>query len=121
MEKVVGIGGVFFKAKDPKALAAWYLANLGVPVPAGQTYGVFASAGAEEQTAWSLFPNDSAHFGSSQARMMINYRVNNLVAMLAQLRAAGAIVDEKMEEYDFGKFGWATDPEGNRFELWEPR
>ena len=90
MEQVLGIGGVFFKARDPKALAAWYREHLGVPVDPGQTYGAFMSAAAGEQTVWSVFPADTSYFGSGPAPFMVNYRVRNLDAMLAQLRAAGA-------------------------------
>src|ERR1700675_1948290 len=121
LEQVVGIGGVFFKARDPKALAAWYREHLGVPVEPEHTYGAFTSAAAGEQAVWSAFPADTSYFGSGPAPFMVNYRVRNLDAMLAQLRAAGAQVDDRVEDYDFGRFGWATDPEGNRFELWEPR
>jgi predicted enzyme related to lactoylglutathione lyase len=121
MERILGIGGVFFKARDPQALAAWYREHLGVPVEAGQTYGALKSAAAGEQTIWSAFPADTAYFGPGSARFMVNYRVRSLDAMLAQLRAAGVQVDERIEEYDYGRFGWATDPEGNRLELWEPR
>lgn len=121
MEKVVGIGGVFFKARDPKALAAWYREHLGLPVEPGQTYGAIVSAAAGEMTVWSVFPADTTYFGAGPSSSMVNYRVRNLEAMLAQLRAAGAQVDDRIEDYDYGRFGWATDPEGNRFELWEPR
>jgi predicted enzyme related to lactoylglutathione lyase len=121
MERVLGIGGIFFKARDPHALAAWYREHLGVPVEAGQTYASFQSAGPAEQTAWSTFPADTAYFGPGPAPFMVNYRVRDLNAMLAQLRTAGARVEDRVEEYEFGRFGWATDPEGNRFELWEPR
>jgi predicted enzyme related to lactoylglutathione lyase len=121
MEQVLGIGGVFFKARDPKALAAWYREHLGVPVEAGQTYAAFMSVAAREQTTWSAFPLDTPYFGSGPTAFMANYRVRNLDAMLAQLRAAGAQVDDRVDDYDYGRFGWATDPEGNRFELWEPR
>ncbi len=121
MERVVGIGGVFLKARDPKALAAWYAQNLGVPVEAGQTYGSLLSAGAGEMTVWSTFAADTKYFGPGPATAMVNYRVSNLDAMLAQLRAAGAQVEDKVEDYDYGRFGWATDPEGNRFELWQAR
>jgi predicted enzyme related to lactoylglutathione lyase len=121
MERVLGIGGVFFKARDPKGLAAWYREHLGVPVEPGQAHGAFASAAAGEPTAWSAFPADTGYFGPGPAPFMVNYRVRDLDAMLAQLRAAGAVVDDRVEEYEFGRFGWATDPEGNRFELWEPR
>jgi predicted enzyme related to lactoylglutathione lyase len=121
MERVLGIGGVFFKARDPLALAAWYREHLGVPVVLDQTYGPLTSAGSGEQTVWATFPADTTYFGPGPAAFMVNYRVKDLDAMLAQLRAAGAQVDERVEEYDFGRFGWATDPEGNRFELWQPR
>jgi predicted enzyme related to lactoylglutathione lyase len=121
MEHVLGIGGVFFKARDPKALAAWYRQHLGVPVEPGQTYAAFTSAAAGEQAVWSAFPADTAYFGSGPAPFMINYRVRNLDAMLAQLRAAGVQVEDRVEEYDYGRFGWAIDPESNRFELWQPR
>jgi predicted enzyme related to lactoylglutathione lyase len=121
MEFVLGLGGVFFKARDPQALAAWYREHLGVPVGAGQTFGALTSNGAGEAAVWSVFPTDTEYFNPSPAPFMINYRVRNLDAMLAQLRAAGARVDERVETYDYGRFGWASDPEGNRFELWEPR
>jgi len=121
MERVLGIGGVFFKARDPKALAAWYREQLGVPVEPGQTYGTLTSASAGEPTVWSTFPADTEYFGPGQPKFMVNYRVKNLDAMLAQLRAAGAQVEERIEDYDYGRFGWAADPEGNRFELWEAR
>ena len=117
MERVLGIGGVFLKADDPGKLAAWYRENLGVPLDDGQTYGVLSSSGADEHTVWSAFPADSDYFARP---FMINYRVRNLDAMRAQLRAAGAEVDERTEDAPYGRFGWATDPEGNRFELWEP-
>jgi predicted enzyme related to lactoylglutathione lyase len=121
MEHVLGIGGVFFKARDPQALAAWYREHLGVPVESGQTYATLKSSGADETTVWATFPNDTQYFGSSTSTFMVNFRVRNLDAMLDQLHAAGATVDERTEDHDYGRFGWATDPEGNRFELWEPR
>jgi predicted enzyme related to lactoylglutathione lyase len=121
MERVLGLGGVFFKAKDPKALAAWYHEHLGVPLEAGQTCGTFLAAGPGEMTVWSTFPADTKYFGSGPSPCMFNYRVGDLDAMLAQLRAAGVSVDEKVEDHEYGRFGWATDPEGNRFELWQPK
>jgi predicted enzyme related to lactoylglutathione lyase len=120
MQRVLGFGGVFFKAKDPKALAAWYREHLGVPVEPNQTYGEFLSVGAGDQTVWSSFPTDTTYFGSGPAPFMFNYRVRNLDAMLAQLRAAGVSVEDRVEDQGYGRFGWGTDPEGNRFELWEP-
>ena len=124
MERVAGIGGIFLKARDPAALAAWYRDTLGVPIDADQTYGTFTAGTdgeAPEQTVWSAFPEDTTYFGPSGQACMVNYRVTDLDRMLEQLRAAGATVDERVEEYDYGRFGWATDPEGNRFELWEPK
>lgn len=119
MERVVGIGGIFFKARDPRALAAWYRDHLGVPIERDKTYATF-TAGEAEQTEWSAFPDDTTYFAPSAAPFMVNYRVADLDRMLAQLRAAGAAVDDRVEEHEFGRFGWASDPEGNRFELWEP-
>ena len=120
MERVIGIGGVFFKARDPKALAEWYATYLGVPFDNGQTYGTFTAANGD-QTVWSIFPADTTYFAPSQSGFMINFRVRDLKAMLAQLRDAGLPVDERVEEYEYGNFGWVVDPEGNRIELWEPK
>lgn len=119
MERVTGVGGIFFKARDPEKLAAWYRQNLGLPLEAGQSYGMFV-AQEGDRTVWSSFPADTEYFGSSSAGCMLNYRVRDLDAMLEQLRAAGAVVEDRVEEYEYGRFGWAADPEGNRFELWQP-
>ena len=113
MERVLGIGGVFFRARDPDALHAWYRENLGVPE------NVFTAASGD-QTVWSAFAEDTEYFGRRDQQSMLNYRVRDLDAMLAQLRAGGAEVDERVEDTEYGRFGWAADPEGNRFELWEP-
>lgn len=124
MERVLGIGGLFLKARDPKALAAWYAEHLGIPIEADQTYGTFSETGDGGRpavTVWSAFPEDTEYFGPGASSCMVNYRVADLDAMLAQLREAGAAVDDIVEEYEYGRFGWATDPEGNRFELWEPQ
>ena len=121
MERVLGLGGLFFKARDPKALAAWYRQHLGLPVEEGQTHGVLVSSGAGEQTVWSTFPADTTYFGSGPVPFMVNYRVRDLDAMLAQLRGAGAQVEDRVEDHEYGRFGWAVDPEGNRFELWQPK
>lgn len=122
MERVLGIGGVFFKARDPKKLAQWYRDNLGVPIDEDQSYGTFTAGNADgvEQTVWSLFEEGSDYLGDENARVMVNYRVADLDAMLQQLRDAGARVDERVEDFEYGRFGWAWDPEGNRFELWQP-
>ena len=120
MERVTGIGGVFFRAKDPAALAGWYREHLGVPVEADQTYASLTSTGSGEMTVWSTFPADTEYFGPGEQSLMVNYRVSDLDAMLAQLRAAGARVEDRIEEHEYGRFAWAYDPEGNRFELWGP-
>jgi predicted enzyme related to lactoylglutathione lyase len=120
MEKISGIGGIFLRARDPKALAAWYQQYLGIAIDAGQTYGCLV-AKADDMTVWSTFSQDTDYFGSRQQQTMVNYRVSDLDAMLAQLRAGGAVVDDKVQDEDYGRFGWATDPEGNRFELWQPK
>jgi len=123
MEKVTGIGGIFFKARDPKALGEWYARHLGMDVQSwgGAVFhwgeGSDAPAGA---TAWSLFSADTKHFAPSTQSFMLNYRVRDLDAMLAQLRAARVQVDDKVDDSDYGRFGWAMDPEGNRIELWQP-
>lgn len=120
MERVTGIGGVFFKANDPEKLKAWYRDHLGVPTDE-QGYVAFPTKDDPgPSTTWSAFASDTTYFAPSDKPFMINYRVRDLRAMLAQLRAAGCVVDDKVEEYDFGKFGWVMDPEGNRIELWEP-
>src|SRR6476620_10816039 len=120
MERVLGIGGVFFKVRDPKGLAEWYREQLGVPVDAEYSFAKFVSSAAAEQTVWSTFAEDTKYFGPSNQALMLNYRVHDLDAMLAQLRAAGVNVEDRVEDSEFGRFGWATDPEGNRFELWQP-
>ena len=124
MKRVVGIGGIFIKAKDPETLRAWYKKHLGLEPDA---YGGVAFQCPETeaerqkaQTAWSLFPSDTKYFDPSTAPFMINYRVENLAALLEVLRSEGVAVDERTEEHEYGKFGWIMDPEGNRIELWEP-
>jgi predicted enzyme related to lactoylglutathione lyase len=123
MEKVRGIGGIFFKAKDPKALAEWYRSRLGVEVE-GWGGAVFKwadhDARGDASTVWSLFAADTEYFAPSAAPFMINFRVDDLDAMLAQLRELGEPVIDKIEEMEFGRFGWVVDPEGNKLELWQP-
>lgn len=118
MERVTGIGGIFFKSPDPKALTAWYERHLGVSP--GWEYGAFFKWDGPGGTVWSPFKNETAYFEPGRAPFMINYRVRDLGRMLEQLRAGGVEVDAKTEESDFGKFGWCVDPDGNRIELWEP-
>jgi predicted enzyme related to lactoylglutathione lyase len=116
-ESVSGIGGVFFRARDPEALRAWYAQNLGIDM---EDFGTVFTADAGDQTVWAPFAADTDYFGAPEQQLMVNYRVRNLDAMLEQLRSAGAVVDDDVHEMEFGRFGWAVDPEGNRFELWEP-
>ena len=124
MRRVTGIGGVFFKAKDPKALAEWYRAHLGMNV---EEWGGVAfkwvtpeNPSGTGSTVWSPFKEDTDYFSPSQASFMVNYRVEDLQSLLAALRAEGCKVEEKVDESGFGKFGWVLDPEGNKLELWQP-
>jgi len=110
MERVTGVGGVFLRSPDPERLSRWYAQHLGVEQ---ENHG-------GEPVVWSAFPDDTGYFGAREQQAMVNYRVRDLDAMLAQLRAAGADVDERVEDYEFGRFGWAHDCDGNRFELWQP-
>lgn len=128
MRRVTGIGGIFFKALDPARLLAWYRDHLGLPVETwGRTWGGTEFEWREKddpnrtgKTVWSVFDAGTHYFEPSAAPFMINYRVDNLDAVLAQLRAEGVEVDPRVEESEFGRFGWVMDPEGNRLELWEP-
>ena len=121
MSKVTGVGGVFIKAKDPAALRAWYKTQLGIDVQSwgGTAFRWTDAAGHPTggTTAWSI--GDGSNFAPGTG-FMINYRVSDLHALLAALRASGCQVADKTDESDFGKFGWVTDPEGNKIELWEP-
>lgn len=125
MGRVTGIGGIFFKAEDPKKLKAWYEHYLGLHSQPDDDSVVFewreaADPNAVGQTVWSLFPRDTKYFDPGRAGFMVNYRVADLDDMLARLRAEGTAVDEKQEDTSYGRFAWITDPEGNRIELWEP-
>jgi glyoxylase I family protein len=117
MEKVTGIGGFFFRSKDPKALAAWYHQHLGVlPVPTGEGQDAWEQEAGT--TAFSPFP-ENKYFGDPQKVWMLNFRVKDLDKMAAQLQAAG--IEVKIDpNTDFGKFGRLHDPEGNPIELWQP-
>ena len=118
MERATGIGGVFVRSACPDALRAWYAEHLGLEL---EKFGgaVLRSSGGETLT-WAVFAGDTDYFGSRDQQVMVNYRVPDLDAMLAQLREAGVPVEEHVEEQEYGRFGWATDSDGNRFELWEP-
>jgi predicted enzyme related to lactoylglutathione lyase len=124
MQRVTGIGGIFFKSQDPQALGAWYQKHLGIDV---QAWGGAAFSWKNEHnpegvgsTTWSPFKADTAYFAPSTASFMVNFRVADLHALLAVLRSEGVTVMEKIEESEYGKFGWVLDPDGNKIELWQP-
>ena len=118
MAKVIGIGGVFFEAKDPEALYAWYAEHLGIGPREGE-YGVtFQSP--EARTVWSIFERDTPYFRPGNGAFMINYTVDDLDGMLAQLERGG-VACEGRDSADYGSFAWIRDPEGNRVELWQPK
>lgn len=124
MNKVVGIGGVFIKSENPDALREWYQRHLGMSLEdwGGVVFrpGSDSESERDEATVWSVFDSSSEYFSPSPARFMINYRVNDLDAVLEALRIEGCEVDDQTETSELGKFGWVMDPDGNRVELWEP-
>lgn len=124
MGKVTGIGGIFFKAAQPKELQSWYEKHLGIQADENGCiifqWQELANPLKRATTIWSTFPKDTKYFDPSVAPFMINYRVDDLDSLLAELRAHGITVDEKVEDSEFGRFGWVIDPEGNRIELWQP-
>lgn len=123
MKKVTGIGGVFFKCDNPQTMNEWYANNLGLATSA---YGaIFEWRQADDpsktgSTAWCTFPQDAEHFRPSTKPFMINYRVENIGALVAELKAANVTVIDEITEYAYGKFVHVLDPEGNIIELWEP-
>ena len=124
MAKVTGIGGVFLKCRgDSAALAAWYQTHLGLPLETwGGAIRRWPDDKAEDQglTVWSLADKDSQWFSPSDSAFMINYRVDDMDALLAQLRAAGIEIVGGPESHENGKFAWIMDPDGNKVELWQP-
>ena len=118
-ERVLGIGGFFFRSHDPKKLAQWYQLHLGIdPIPT--EYGHHGWQQAAGETAFAPFPMDTDYFGSKQQGWMVNYRVRNLDAMVAQLQKANIAVKVDPQKYPNGRFARLHDPEGNPVELWEP-
>ncbi len=118
MAKAVGVGGVFLKAQEPKTLSAWYATHLGIsPIEGGSL--IFEGPESAGTTVFSHFPLDSTYFGDSGQQAMVNFRVDDLDQLLANLTAAGVRIDPKREDYGYGRFAWIWDPEGNRVELWE--
>ena len=124
MKRVTGIGGIFFKAKDAPALRAWYKQHLGIDV---QDWGGAAFTWTDSDgnptggmTVWSVAPEESRQFAPSNASFMVNYRVEDLQAVIAALKAEGCNVLDRIDDSEYGKFGWVIDPEGNKIELWQP-
>lgn len=124
MKRVTGIGGVFFKAKDPQALAKWYNVHLGMDVQ--DWNGTVFEWNTDHNpkgigtTTWSVFKDDTSYFSPSSSPFMVNYRVDNLMALVTVLREEGCQVLDKIEESEYGIFAWVVDPEGNKVELWQP-
>lgn len=124
MARVTGVGGVFIRSKDPKALAAWYAQHLGIvlaPWGGAKLKWTDEVPPGTGTTAWSTFPKDTTYFGEGEQAVMINYRVDDLDVLLATLTAAGVWVDAKRQDEGFGKFAWIKDLDGNRVELWQPK
>jgi len=120
MKRVIGIGGIFFKAENPKALAEWYEKHLGIDF-GGKVYTDFPFREKEKGwTALSFFKQDTQYFDPSAKDFMLNLRVDNLDELLKTLRAEGVHVFDETEDGDYGKFGWILDSEGNKIELWQP-
>jgi predicted enzyme related to lactoylglutathione lyase len=119
MKRVTGIGGIFFQAKDPATLRAWYQTHLGIDV---QAWGGAAFQWEDQggTTIWNIAPAQDNPYAPGSAPFMINYRVDDLDALLDALRAEGCNVLEAGEASEYGKFGWVLDPEGNKVELWQP-
>jgi len=123
MKKVTGIGGIFFKCKDPQKIRDWYSKNLGIQSDEyGASFEWLTGADGTKKgiTQWSPFSEDTKYFEPSPKHFMINYRVENLEALVEQLKADGVTILDKMETYDYGKFIHIMDIEGNKIELWEP-
>ena len=122
-KRVTGLGGVFFKARDPQAMKAWY--NKHLHLNAGEHGAMFKGRDyqnpeKETTTVWSPFPQETTYFQPSKKDFMFNYRVENLEELLKVLGEEGVEISGEMETYPYGKFGWIVDPEGNKIELWEP-
>jgi predicted enzyme related to lactoylglutathione lyase len=124
MKRVTGIGGVFFKAENPERLHGWYEKHLGLKGKPGEgvclRWADSPDGGKSGMTVFAIFPRDTKYFQPSQSSFMINFRVEDLDGLLEALRAEGVTIDPKREDYDYGRFAWIMDPEGNRIELWQP-
>lgn len=123
MKKVTGIGGVFFKCKDPKKMTEWYQKHLGLNTnPYGATFEWYEGEDSKTkaQTQWTPFAETTKYFEPSTKDFMINYRVENLEALVEALKSEGVTIVDKIESYDYGKFVHILDAEGNKVQLWEP-
>jgi predicted enzyme related to lactoylglutathione lyase len=122
MQRVTGIGGVFFKSKDPRKLSVWYEKHLGLKSEDNVVFFRWrdANTDAPGTTLLSFFPQDTKYFEPGTSPLMMNYRVENLDALLEMLRAEGVDIHEKRENSEYGQFAWITDPDGNKIELWQP-
>ena len=123
MKKVTGIGGIFFKCKDPDKMKEWYKTNLGLDAgPYGASFEWYEEADSTKKavTQWSPFKDTSKYFDPSTKDFMINYRVANLEALVEDLKKAGVTILDDMQSFDYGKFIHILDEEGNKIELWEP-
>ena len=119
MAQAVGVGGIFFRARDPQALSAWYEQHFGIS-RADKTSLFFDGPGAAGMTVFAHFPHDTAYFGPGTQQAVLNLRVDDLDALLVELAAAGVSIDPKRDDHAYGRFAWIIDPKGNRVELWEP-
>lgn len=121
IKRVTGLGGFFFKTENPNQIKDWYKNHLGIPVDNyGWTFWWKDKDGNDCSTQWSPFEANTSYFQPSEKQFMMNFRVDNLEALLAILKEEGVTIVGEMESYDYGKFGWILDPEGNKIELWEP-
>ncbi len=124
MQRVTGLGGVFFRAEKPEELYEWYEKHLGLKRDSSEAV-VFKWRHHDDKekpgmTVWAIFPRDTPYFDPSRSSFMMNFRVDDLDALLKVLQEEGVQIDPHREDYDYGRFAWIMDPEGNRIELWEP-
>jgi predicted enzyme related to lactoylglutathione lyase len=124
MKRVTGIGGIFFKSENPSRLYAWYEKHLGIQQASDGSGATFPwrdpSGNSAGMTVWAIFPRATKYFDPSPSPFMINYRVDDLDALLEELKKEGVTIDPHREDYDYGRFAWIMDPDGNRVELWQP-
>ena len=124
MKRVTGIGGVFFRSKNPEAIAKWYEEHLGISIGEDNSFSFEWKEVDDPQetgyTVWAPFKHDTKYFDPSNSEFMVNYRVDNLEELIRQLGKEGVTIVGEIEAYEYGKFGWIMDPDGRKIELWEP-